>query len=1592
MNTKKNGLYNKQAIFRSMGKIPLAKAWVLAGLLFAFSLFIISTTALAVNLSFNDSNWGFYDNDYSDDTGYTVNSASSLSITAGGNDLWTSTDHYAAYWLNDINGDFEITVKITSQTDSWGWQKAGLMVRDDITSPADSDSDGYFIVAATRDHGYAVQYDQYNNDGDNDGNGMLDTSIEEGSVSYPCWLKLKKKNKKITGYYSTDGSSWEEIANNNFTSPNNSANTIQDVGIFVSAVNIYSGDMLTVEFEDFTTNNGPITTTHTITTSVGSNGSISPTGSVEVSDTNDQTFTVTPGTGYQVDTFVVDDASASLTDNQYTFSNVTSDHTISATFSAITSTITATVGENGSISPSGYVTVSYNGSQTFSVTPDEGYQVDEVFVDGSAATLTNDEYTFSSVTSDHTISVTFTAISSEPSTTTTIAGCSTNTTTNYNSGFDASHFDLTNASVSSGTITLDTGSAAIDPESIVIPFEQEVSITFFYEGAGYVSDFGYMLKEDAVDTNGDFLGWENIPADAKHPIFHNIYDDDETGDCCGGGNGILDADYGNGSFPTSSETSLASYDDGTGLLFTVDGDGSVTPKDMKKTLGTFAAGTELVFFLTADKDWSTTDTSGVFFTKKDWNPDTYGACSPIGSSTFSKVYNLGTATAEGGCDPDDGWLTQTAINRMSSTFGITLSGTYNLPITVGQKYAHVIVGAPSDDPNQWILGWEDLMGAGDADHNDMVFRIDRRTGGVAQLKTSQAIAPADADAYFTAVTFEVWDSIPCTSDASITYYVSIDNGSNWVEITDWDKIHQSDASKSIGSEVTDWTPGTPQYTYRSRRIDFTGRDLFGRALIWKAEILSEDTNCAPAVLDVALEGSVSTNGTFARAEPVVVANVIYSGSYETPALSWNEKVQRGHLTATRLYDPSDPSTTSTSQLWDAGSVLNSTAPSARTIYFPDITSGVTVEVLATGDSGTTTFAGTLGHYPVSATTLSITDQNETFTDKHTDELEGNKGGTGTINRFTGAYTITFDTAPGSGVPITATYTYYSTSSTLKAFTTTNVTSSMLGLDDTYVIPDGFTYDFSGDSKYNNVDSSGSGTADDSDGDWLVNWIRGYSDGSSTQKEWLLGPIDHSVPSVATPPGRPAWYYGSDTTASDKADYDAYKSTYADRQTVIYVGARDGMLHAFDGGKFRWGDNPDTTTITEKRGYFLWEGSPKAPNYGTGEELWAFIPANLISRLKNNNLSGEDRAYVDASPALADVYINGGWKTVLLSAEGNGGDTVFALDVTNPTSPTFLWEFSDPDLFRSRSSPAVAKIGRIQVSGSTKWVAFFVSGKTYDSTLYPSIYMIDISDGSVLQRIYLNAESAGVGGVPSGQPAIVDSDENGYIDRIYIGTDKGYLYKVNIPDNPDDLEYSVSHCVINTDFEDPDGDSVPSAQQYHPIYASPAVILDKDRTSTGEIDNKVKIFFGTGDSPYYDEDINFADTTYYAFAYVDEDEKGECGGNVSLDGFFELPSGHRTFASAFVAAGNVYFGTSSAETEDPCEVSNEGRIIAISLSDGSVVLNQEVGNITTSPVVSDQHLYLRTPAGLTSFGGGQYNNDITMGGTTEISTRMWRELY
>jgi hypothetical protein len=146
--------------------------------------------------------------------------------------------------------------------------------------------------------------------------------------------------------------------------------------------------------------------TYTITATAGSNGSVAPTGGSVKNYGDNETITITPSTGYHIADVTVDGSSVGAV-STYTFSSISANHTISATFAINTFTIYSAAGANGSISPSGTTTKNYGDNQTIAITPDAHYHVLDVTVDGSSVGAVT-SYTFSSIAANHTISVTFT--------------------------------------------------------------------------------------------------------------------------------------------------------------------------------------------------------------------------------------------------------------------------------------------------------------------------------------------------------------------------------------------------------------------------------------------------------------------------------------------------------------------------------------------------------------------------------------------------------------------------------------------------------------------------------------------------------------------------------------------------------------------------------------------------------------------------------------------------------------------------------------------------------------------------------------------------------------------------------------------------------------------------------------------------------------------------------------------------------------------------------------------------------------------------------------------------------------------------------
>ena len=253
---------------------------------------------------------------------------------------------------------------------------------------------------------------------------------------------------------------------------------------------------------------------------------------------------------------------------------------------------------------------------------------------------------------------------------------------------------------------------------------------------------------------------------------------------------------------------------------------------------------------------------------------------------------------------------------------------------------------------------------------------------------------------------------------------------------------------------------------------------------------------------------------------------------------------------------------------------------------------------------------------------------------------------------------------------------------------------------------------------------------------VVNYMRGdrtgeqRNGGSFRNRTGILGDIVNSQPTyVGSPNSR--LYVGKNFTGA--STYASFASSVSNRDDVIYVGANDGMLHAFDAD--------------------------------TGREIFAFMPSASLPVLERYVQPGYDHEYsVDGLLTVADVYISGSWKTVLVGSMGRGGKTLFALDITNPSSPSLLWEVSNPAIGNTLGQPIIAQVA------DGNWQVFLGNGPN-STAGSAQLLMVGVSDGVV------KAVNTGVGG-DNGLAGVNawSTAGDGIVDTVYAGDMKGNLWR------------------------------------------------------------------------------------------------------------------------------------------------------------------------------------------------------------------------
>ncbi len=203
-------------------------------------------------------------------------------------------------------------------------------------------------------------------------------------------------------------------------------------------------------------------------------------------------------------------------------------------------------------------------------------------------------------------------------------------------------------------------------------------------------------------------------------------------------------------------------------------------------------------------------------------------------------------------------------------------------------------------------------------------------------------------------------------------------------------------------------------------------------------------------------------------------------------------------------------------------------------------------------------------------------------------------------------------------------------------------------------------------------------------DQRINWLRGdrsneqsSSGGTLRRRNGILGDIINSGP---------VYKQGADPDIVGEG-YLAFTASVTNRTAVVYVGANDGMLHAF--------------------------------RASDGKEIFAYMPRAVaadVARLTDP--AYVHRPYVDGVPAVREARIGTTWKTVLASGMGGGAQGVFALDVTNPNTfgvNNVLFEFTDQDDPAMGSILAQPQIVMMKVPGTPathKW--FLAVGSGYNN--------------------------------------------------------------------------------------------------------------------------------------------------------------------------------------------------------------------------------------------------------------------------------------
>ena len=266
---------------------------------------------------------------------------------------------------------------------------------------------------------------------------------------------------------------------------------------------------------------------------------------------------------------------------------------------------------------------------------------------------------------------------------------------------------------------------------------------------------------------------------------------------------------------------------------------------------------------------------------------------------------------------------------------------------------------------------------------------------------------------------------------------------------------------------------------------------------------------------------------------------------------------------------------------------------------------------------------------------------------------------------------------------------------------------------------------------------------------MTNYLRGNPakelrnvGGTYRDREAKLGDIVNSNPTYI----RDNFDIGYDQASPAIAGYRAFVQAKAARsEAVLFVGANDGMMHAF--------------------------------RDSDGTEVFAYVPRAVLPNIhKLADTPYTHQYFVDGPTTETDAYLGGSWKNVLLSTTGGGAKAVFALDVTTPLSMTaanVMWEVNSSTSGFSELGNVLTEV-QSGILNNGQWVAIFGNG--YDSAGgMARLYVVNLQTGALLKEINTGVGSGnGLGGV-----RVLRDATSKRIIGAYAGDLKGNMWKFDL---------------------------------------------------------------------------------------------------------------------------------------------------------------------------------------------------------------------